>query len=186
VLAFLRRCASASVTHKVKHRSNCLQPCAIMTQAVPCDSWRTVPTLWHWHADTSTCNPLVLAAISKQMNELLECDGAHAVASALPFPVQEVYGMKVGIIGTRNIGGIIARKLKAAGHDVRVANSRGIEGVRAFANEIAASAVGQHAQRKWHRLSPIAANQRFVIDRPIESITVQLPSKTSRFLVEFR
>ena len=43
--------------------------------------------------------------------------------------------MKVGIIGTGNIGGMIARKLKAAGHNVRVANSRGIEGVRAFANE---------------------------------------------------
>jgi predicted dinucleotide-binding enzyme len=56
-------------------------------------------------------------------------------------PVQEVYGMRVGIIGTGNIGGIIARKLKAAGHNVRVANSRGIEGVRAFANEIGASAV---------------------------------------------
>jgi predicted dinucleotide-binding enzyme len=56
-------------------------------------------------------------------------------------PVQEVYGMKVGIIGTGNIGGMIARKLKAAGHNVRVANSRGIEGVRAFANEIGASAV---------------------------------------------
>jgi predicted dinucleotide-binding enzyme len=33
--------------------------------------------------------------------------------------------MKVGIIGTGNIGGMIARKLKAAGHNVRVANSRG-------------------------------------------------------------
>ena len=32
--------------------------------------------------------------------------------------------MKVGIIGTGNIGGTIARKLKAAGHDVRIANSR--------------------------------------------------------------
>jgi 8-hydroxy-5-deazaflavin:NADPH oxidoreductase len=49
--------------------------------------------------------------------------------------------MKVGIIGTGNIGGTIARKLKAAGHDVLVANSRGLEGVRAFANEIGASAV---------------------------------------------
>ncbi len=49
--------------------------------------------------------------------------------------------MKAGIIGTGNIGGTIARKLKGAGHDVRVANSRGLEGVRAFANEIGASAV---------------------------------------------
>src|SRR3954469_5521112 len=44
--------------------------------------------------------------------------------------------MKIGIIGTGNIGGVLARKLKAAGHEVRVANSRGVDGVRAFAEEI--------------------------------------------------
>lgn len=46
--------------------------------------------------------------------------------------------MKVGIIGTGDLGGVIARKIKDAGHHVRVANSRGIEGVRLFANEIGA------------------------------------------------
>ena len=30
--------------------------------------------------------------------------------------------MKVGIIGTGNLADTIARKLKAAGHDVRIAN----------------------------------------------------------------
>jgi len=49
--------------------------------------------------------------------------------------------MKIGILGTGNIGGTLARKLSAAGHDVRVANSRGPEGVRAFADEIGATAV---------------------------------------------
>ena len=49
--------------------------------------------------------------------------------------------MKIGVIGTGNIGGTLARKLSAAGHDVRVANSRGLEGVRAFADEISATAV---------------------------------------------
>jgi predicted dinucleotide-binding enzyme len=46
--------------------------------------------------------------------------------------------VKIGIIGTGNIGGTIARKMIAAGHEVLVANSKGIEGVRAFANEIGA------------------------------------------------
>jgi len=46
--------------------------------------------------------------------------------------------MKIGIIGTGNIGGTLARKLSAAGHEVRIANSRGPEGVRAFAKEIGA------------------------------------------------
>lgn len=49
--------------------------------------------------------------------------------------------MNIGVIGTGNIGGTLARKLNAAAHDVLVANSRGREGVRAFANEIGATAV---------------------------------------------
>ncbi|TGN61970.1 3-hydroxyisobutyrate dehydrogenase [Paracoccus liaowanqingii] len=49
--------------------------------------------------------------------------------------------MKIGIIGTGNIGGTLARKLRAAGHDICVANSRGIEGVRPFADEIGAQPV---------------------------------------------
>ncbi|RLK57594.1 hypothetical protein BCL79_2001 [Stenotrophomonas rhizophila] len=48
--------------------------------------------------------------------------------------------MKIGIIGTGNIGASLARKLSAAGHEVRVANSRGVEGVRQFADEIGAKA----------------------------------------------
>jgi len=48
--------------------------------------------------------------------------------------------MKIGVIGTGNIGSTLARKLSAAGHDVRVANSRGLEGVKAFAAEIGATA----------------------------------------------
>lgn len=49
--------------------------------------------------------------------------------------------MKIGIIGTGNIGGTLARKLRGAGHDIRLANSRGIEGVRAVADEIGAEPV---------------------------------------------
>lgn len=53
--------------------------------------------------------------------------------------------MKIGIIGTGNIGGTLARKLVAAGHDVKVANSRGVEGVRAFAEEVGATPVDVRA-----------------------------------------
>ncbi|KML67789.1 NADPH-dependent F420 reductase [Pectobacterium peruviense] len=49
--------------------------------------------------------------------------------------------MEIGIIGTGNIGGTLARKLIAAGHQVRVANSKGIHGVQSFADEIGATAV---------------------------------------------
>ena len=46
--------------------------------------------------------------------------------------------MKIGIIGTGAIGGAIARKLASAGHEVKVANSKGVEGVKDFAREIGA------------------------------------------------
>lgn len=49
--------------------------------------------------------------------------------------------MNIGIIGTGNIGGTLARKLIEAGHHVRLANSRGLEGVRAVAEEIGATPV---------------------------------------------
>ncbi|MGO4701163.1 NADPH-dependent F420 reductase [Dyella sp. 2RAB6] len=49
--------------------------------------------------------------------------------------------MKIGIIGTGNIGGTIARKLAASGHRVWLANSRGPDTVQAFATEIGATAV---------------------------------------------
>jgi len=49
--------------------------------------------------------------------------------------------MKIGIIGTGNIGSVLARKLAATGHEVCVANSRGVEGVRALAEEIGATPV---------------------------------------------
>ena len=48
--------------------------------------------------------------------------------------------MKIGIIGIGNIGGTLARKLRAAGHQVRIANSRGADSVRDIAAEIDAVA----------------------------------------------
>lgn len=49
--------------------------------------------------------------------------------------------MKIGVIGIGNIGGTLARKLTTAGHQVRVANSKGPNDVRPFADEIGAEAV---------------------------------------------
>nr|WP_257722509.1 NAD(P)-binding domain-containing protein [Collimonas pratensis] len=60
------------------------------------------------------------------------------------FYESEINIMKIGIIGTGNIGSTLARKLSAAGHDVRVANSSGVEGVRVFAHEIGAEAQDVH------------------------------------------
>lgn len=47
--------------------------------------------------------------------------------------------MKIGIIGVGAIGSTLARKLAGGGHEVRVANSRGREAVKPFADEIGAT-----------------------------------------------
>jgi predicted dinucleotide-binding enzyme len=47
--------------------------------------------------------------------------------------------MKIGIIGIGNIGGTLARKLASAGHNVSVANSKGADAVRPFAEKIGAT-----------------------------------------------
>jgi predicted dinucleotide-binding enzyme len=49
--------------------------------------------------------------------------------------------MKIGIIGAGNIGGTLARRLVAAGHDVSIANSRGPETLAALAKETGAKPV---------------------------------------------
>jgi predicted dinucleotide-binding enzyme len=49
--------------------------------------------------------------------------------------------MRIGIIGAGNIGGTLARRLAALGHDVSIANSRGPASLAAFAKETGARAV---------------------------------------------
>ena len=76
--------------------------------------------------------------------------------------------MKIGVIGTGNIGGTLARKLSAAGHDVRVTNSRGLEGVRAFADEIGATAVDTRG------LSPKPSTSDWCVIRPKSSVPAEV------------
>ena len=49
--------------------------------------------------------------------------------------------MKIGIIGAGQIGGTLARRLTALGHEVSIANSRGPETLAAFARESGAKPV---------------------------------------------
>jgi predicted dinucleotide-binding enzyme len=49
--------------------------------------------------------------------------------------------MKIGIIGAGNIGGNLTRRLRALGHDVAVANSRGPDTLAALAKETGAKPV---------------------------------------------
>ena len=49
--------------------------------------------------------------------------------------------MKIGIIGAGHIGGTLTRRLRALGHEVAVANSRGPETLAGLASETGATAV---------------------------------------------
>ncbi|MGJ7536990.1 MULTISPECIES: NADPH-dependent F420 reductase [unclassified Variovorax] len=49
--------------------------------------------------------------------------------------------MKIGIIGTGNIGGALARRFRASGHDVAIANSRGPASLQELARETGARPV---------------------------------------------
>jgi len=49
--------------------------------------------------------------------------------------------MKIGIIGAGNIGSRLARKLAASGHEVKLANSKGPQAIRALADEVGATPV---------------------------------------------
>ena len=48
--------------------------------------------------------------------------------------------MKIGVIGIGEMGGTLARRWSANGHQVRVANSRGAQAAKPFADEIGAEA----------------------------------------------
>ena len=49
--------------------------------------------------------------------------------------------MKIGVIGAGNIGGTLVRRLRALGHDVFIANSRGPETLAGLAKETGAKPV---------------------------------------------
>jgi 8-hydroxy-5-deazaflavin:NADPH oxidoreductase len=76
--------------------------------------------------------------------------------------------MKVGIIGAGNIGSTLARNLRALGHDVLIANSRGPSTLAEFAAEtnVVAATVEQAAQAA--DLVIIAIPQSAVADLPLD------------------
>lgn len=51
--------------------------------------------------------------------------------------------MNIGIIGAGNIGATLATKLSAAGHKIKLANSRGPETITDVARQAGATAVTQ-------------------------------------------
>jgi predicted dinucleotide-binding enzyme len=74
--------------------------------------------------------------------------------------------MKIGIIGAGNIGGTLARKLTALGHDVAIANSRGPATLRELAAKTGARAVTVEEAARGNEIVIVTIPQRAVLDLP--------------------
>jgi 8-hydroxy-5-deazaflavin:NADPH oxidoreductase len=76
--------------------------------------------------------------------------------------------MRIGIIGTGSMGGILARHLAKLGHHVSIANSRGPESLTALAAEIGATPVSVADAAKAGEIVILAIPTKAVADLPRE------------------
>ena len=74
--------------------------------------------------------------------------------------------MKIGIIGTGQIGGTLTRRLTALGHDVAVANSRGPESLADLAAETGAKAVSVREAAKFGKVVVVTIPEKNIPDLP--------------------
>jgi predicted dinucleotide-binding enzyme len=76
--------------------------------------------------------------------------------------------MKIGIIGAGHIGGTLARRLTALGHDVLIANSRGPESLANLAAESGATAVSVHEAARARELVIVTIPEKNVPRLPAD------------------
>lgn len=74
--------------------------------------------------------------------------------------------MKIGIIGAGNIGGTLARRFRAAGHEVTVANSRGPDTLRGLAAETGAKAETVEQAARGKDVVVVTIPERNIRDLP--------------------
>jgi hypothetical protein len=74
--------------------------------------------------------------------------------------------MRIGIIGAGHIGGTLARRLRALGHEVAVANSRGPASLAGLAAETGARAVAVEEAVRGRDLVVVTIPLRAVADLP--------------------
>lgn len=74
--------------------------------------------------------------------------------------------MNIGIIGAGNIGATLARHLKALGHDISLANSRGVEGVAAIAASVGAKPVTARDAAHAGPIVIVTIPQKAITDLP--------------------
>jgi 8-hydroxy-5-deazaflavin:NADPH oxidoreductase len=78
--------------------------------------------------------------------------------------------MRIGIIGSGNIGGTLTRRLTALGHDVAVANSRGPQSLEALAGETGATAAEPVTAVQDADLVIVAVPLKAVPELPAEAL----------------
>ncbi|MFC0534165.1 NADPH-dependent F420 reductase [Phytohabitans kaempferiae] len=78
--------------------------------------------------------------------------------------------MKIGIIGSGNIGGTLTRRLQALGHDVTVANSRGPETLMELVQETGATAGTARQAAEAGEIVVIAVPVAAVPDLPADAL----------------
>jgi predicted dinucleotide-binding enzyme len=76
--------------------------------------------------------------------------------------------MKIGIIGAGHIGGALARRLSALGHDVSIANSRGPGSLAALASQSGAKPVTVHEAARGKDLVIVTIPEKSVRDLPTD------------------
>jgi predicted dinucleotide-binding enzyme len=74
--------------------------------------------------------------------------------------------MKIGIIGAGQIGGTLTRRLRALGHDVSVANSRGPESLAGLARETGAKAVPVNEAARGAEIVIVTIPEHSIPDLP--------------------
>src|SRR3954469_1137490 len=74
--------------------------------------------------------------------------------------------MKIGIIGAGHIGGTLTRRLRALGHDVSVANSRGPATLKALADETGARAVTVEEAARGKEVVIVTIPEKHIPDLP--------------------
>lgn len=79
-------------------------------------------------------------------------------------PLRKEFTVKIGIIGSGNIGGTLARRLTALGHDVSVANSRGPESLSELAAETGAAPVAIAEIGQGADVVIVAIPQKSILD----------------------
>lgn len=86
--------------------------------------------------------------------------------------------MRIGIIGAGNIGGALARRLTALGHEVAVANSRGPESLVALAKETGARAVTAREAARAGEIVVVTIPMRKIPDLP-EDLFAGVPAEVA-------